>query len=131
MTLRGVFTAESEPGVFQAFCAGLGVMFTKSEKSKPWPGVCGNIFPPPGVVMCDEGRPKSRLFLGGGVEGGSMRVRVEGTAGEGDAARYSKRSAPSSPVFPPWVGFSVLIWWPGSPLLRMGGVIGGGGEDRT
>ena len=38
-----------------------------------------------GVVIIDDGNARS--FLGGGVEGGSIRVRVEGMAGDGEAAR--------------------------------------------
>jgi len=83
--LRGVRAAENPPGVFHCFCAGLGVMLTKSERSNGCPGVVGKRLPPPGVVIIDDGRARS--FLDGGVDGGSMRVRPEGTAGEGDAAR--------------------------------------------
>ncbi len=85
--LRGVFVAERETGVFHGFCAGLGVILTKSAKSNPCPGVLGNKLPPPGVVMWDEGSPKSRLIFVGGVDGGSILVRVDGMAGEGEAAR--------------------------------------------
>ena len=65
-------------------------MLTKSEKSKAWDGVFGppktesNPDPPPGVVIIDEGNAR---FLGGGVEGGCMRAREVGLAGEGDVAR--------------------------------------------
>ena len=81
-TLSGVL-ADKLTGVFHGFCAGLGVMFTKSEKSKPWPGVLGNMLLPPGVTMADEGRP---AFRWGGVEGGSILLRAP-TAGDGEAAR--------------------------------------------
>lgn len=75
-------------GVLHCFCAGLGVMWTKSEKSKLRPGVFGNGLPPPGVVIIDDGRA-SLVFLGGGVEGGSILLlfSLRGLAGEGDAAR--------------------------------------------
>ena len=42
----------------------------------------------------DDG--SASLFFGGGVEGGSIRF-LGGFAGDGDAARYRSRSAPSSP----------------------------------
>ncbi len=71
-------------GVFHGFCAGLGVMWTKSEKSKARPGVLGKGLPPPGVVIMDDG--KASLFLGGGVDGGSI-LFLGGLAGDGDAAR--------------------------------------------
>lgn len=63
-------------------------MWTKSEKSKAIPGVLGkNGFPPPGVVIIDDGRA-SLLLFGGGVEGGSIRpLRDCLTAGDGEAAR--------------------------------------------
>lgn len=87
VTLMGVLVPLTLTGVFQGFCAGLGVMLTKSAKSKAWLGVVGKRLPPPGVIIIDEGR-SSLLFFGGGVEGGSMRVLVDGlTAGDGDAAR--------------------------------------------
>lgn len=70
-------------GVFHGFCAGLGVILTKSEKSKAWPGVLGNRLPPPGVVIIEDGNAR---FFEGGVDGGSMRV-FTGLAGDGDAAR--------------------------------------------
>lgn len=73
-------------GVFHGFCAGLGVMLTKSAKSNPWLGVVGKRLPPPGVIIIDDGK-SSLLFFCGGVEGGSMRVLVERTAGDGEAAR--------------------------------------------
>lgn len=75
----------SDSGVFHGFCAGLGVMLTKSDMSNSWPGVVGIRLLPPGVVIIDEG--KARSFFGGGVEGGSIRVLVERIAGEGDCAR--------------------------------------------
>lgn len=71
-------------------------MLTKSAKSKPWPGVLGNGLPPPGVVIMAEGK-SSLLFLGGGVDGRSIRALCGFTAGDGEAARYSKRSAPLDP----------------------------------
>jgi hypothetical protein len=77
----------SVTGVFQGFCAGLGVMLTKSAKSNAWLGVVGNRLPPPGVIIIDEGR-SILLFFCGGVEGGSIRVLVDVlTAGDGEAAR--------------------------------------------
>lgn len=104
-------------------------MLTKSAKSKPCPGVLGNMLPPPGVVMCEEGKVISRLTLEGGVEGGSILVLVDGTAGDGEAARYSRRSAPSWPdltgsPLAPWS----LVRRLGNIRLRIGGVVGG--EDR-
>jgi hypothetical protein len=84
-TLSGV-RADRATGVFHGFCAGLGVILTNSDKSKAWPGVLGKRLPPPGVVIMDEGR-SSLLFFGGGVDGGSIRVRLDLTIGEGEAAR--------------------------------------------
>lgn len=80
--LEGVLTL-----LLKAVWAGLGVMLTKSENSKAWEGVLGLPKgsipePPPGVVIIDEGRAR---FLGGGVDGGSMRERD--CAGEGEVAR--------------------------------------------
>lgn len=54
--LRGVRVAERGTGVFHGFWAGLGVILTKSEKSKCWLGVLGNRLPPPGVVIIEDGR---------------------------------------------------------------------------
>jgi len=81
-------------GVFEKpFCAGDGVMFTKSAKSKFCEGVFGapkpeeNMFGvpnAPGVFITEDG---SAMFFGGGVEGGCMRRAVDGFAGEGDVAR--------------------------------------------
>lgn len=62
------------------------MILTKSAKSKPWPGVVGKRLPPPGVIIIDDGK-SSLLFFWGGVEGGSMRVLVFRTAGDGEAAR--------------------------------------------
>ncbi len=65
-------------------------MLTKSAKSKFWEGVFGANTPkmlpalPPGVVIIDEGKAG---FFGGGVEGGCIRARVVGFAGDGDVAR--------------------------------------------
>lgn len=85
-TLRGVFALLRPSGVFHGFCAGLGVMCTKSEKSKPIPGVLGlKRLPPPGVVIMDEGSA-SLIFFAGGVDGGSIRL-LGGLAGDGEAAR--------------------------------------------
>lgn len=123
--LRGVRAAEKPPGVFHCFWAGLGVMLTKSERSKGCPGVVGKRLPPPGVIIMDEGRARS--FFDGGVEGGSMRVRPEGKAGDGDAARYRRRSAPSSPDLLPVV-VAILLGRRFRFLLRIGGVRGG--DDR-
>lgn len=82
-------------------CAGLGVTLIKSEKQKLVPGVVGpNPRKPlpvvPGVI-CEDG---SGVDLQGGVEGGWMMVLASAGpfAGEGEVARYIKRSAPSSPV---------------------------------
>jgi hypothetical protein len=64
-------------------CAGLGVILTKSAKSKPCDGVAGApnmdrdpLYP--GVVIIDEG---SARFLGGGVDGGCIRALEAGFAG--------------------------------------------------
>lgn len=76
----------SGPGVLQGFWAGLGVILTKSAKSKPCPGVLVKGLPPPGVVIIEEGR-SSLLCFGGGVERCSIRARFVFTAGDGDAAR--------------------------------------------
>ena len=125
--LRGVLAVERATGVFQAFCAGLGVILTKSAKSNPCPGVLGKRLPPPGVVIMDDG--SSYLFFAGGVDGGSIRVLFDLTAGEGEAARYKSRSAPSSPVFPPLLAPSSLLRLDGNERPDIGGVRGG--EDRT
>jgi len=77
--------------------------------------------PPPGVFIMDEGNAG---FLGGGVEGGAIRVREVGLAGEGDVARNSSKSAPSSPSLP----FLSLFRRPPLPRLRMGGGVRGGEE---
>lgn len=60
--------------------------------------------------MTEDGRPND----GGGVVGGTIFVLDMAPAGEGDVARYIKRSAPSSPpcLVP---GFAI----------RRGGVRGG------
>lgn len=84
-TLKGVLARAT--GVFHGFCAGLGVMLTKSEKSNGCPGVAGNrrlLAAPPGVVIMEDGSPRS--LRGGGVDGGSI-LELFLTAGEGDAAR--------------------------------------------
>ena len=103
-------------------------MLTKSAKSKVWEGVFGAPNtprkpppPPPGVVIIDEG---SAGFLGGGVEGGCIRARAVGFAGEGDVARYNNKSAPSSPDFP----FLSLLRRPKLPRLRRGDGVRGGDE---
>lgn len=85
--LSGVLAPAS--GVFHGFCAGEGVMWTKSEKSKASPGVLGRKgLPPPGVVIIDDG--SANLFFGGGVDGGSillLLLPLGGFAGDGDAAK--------------------------------------------
>lgn len=125
-TLRGVLAVASDTGVFHGFCAGLGVMLTKSAKSKGWPGVAGNRLPPPGVVIIDDGRAS---FFCGGVDGGSMvRNLLDLTAGDGDAARYSNRSAPSSPDLVALGPALASGRRPSRPRLRIGGVLGG--DDR-
>jgi hypothetical protein len=65
------------------------------------------------------------MFFGGGVDGGWMRARDAGLAGEGDVARYRSRSAPSSPDLP---ALSLPLR-PKLPRLRPGGGVRGG-EDR-
>lgn len=87
-TVRGVLIVLGVLG--KPVCAGLGVMFTKSEKSKPWDGVLGppntdkRPLPPPGVFIMDEGKSS---FLGGGVEGGCIPALDVGFAGDGEVAR--------------------------------------------
>lgn len=80
--------ATTEP---KAPWAGDGVMLTKSAKLNPVWGVCGA--PPPGVFITEDGRAKD----GGGVVGGRIFVLDIAPAGEGDVAKYIKRSTPSSP----------------------------------
>jgi len=108
------------PGVaFHARWPGLGVILTKSAKSKFCPGVCG----PPNTegVIIEEG---SAMFFGGGVDGGCMRD-LGGFAGDGDVARNSSRSAPSSPDFPFLLS---LERRPKLPLLRFDVGVRGGDE---
>ncbi len=119
----GVLTEEKASGVFHGFCAGLGVILTKSEKSKDCPGVVGNRFPPPGVVIIDDGNAIS--FRGGGVDGGSIRVLDVDMAGEGEVAKYINKSAPSSPIFSFDAPFASLPRRTLTLRLRMGGVRGG------
>lgn len=81
-------------GVFEKpFCAGEGVIFTKSAKSKFCEGVLGAPNPDenilgvpkaPGVFIMDDGKA---MFFGGGVEGGCMRRLAVGLAGEGEVAK--------------------------------------------
>ena len=140
-TLTGVLVARAT-GVFQGICAGLGEMLTKSEKSKPWPGVVGKRFPPPGVTIIEDGRSRRPLpaLCWGGVLGISSSVEddccvardVDLTAGEGEAARYMRRSAPSSPDLP------LALLLPPASLVRrlrlrvcMGGVRGGDAARTT
>lgn len=108
-----------------AVCAGLGVMFTKSEKSNICEGVWGFPYngvrpPPPGVVIMEDG---SAMCLGGGVEGACIRPRDPNLTGEGDVARYNNRSAPSSDL-----PFFSLLRLPTDRLRAGGGVRGG--DDR-
>lgn len=112
-------------------------MLTKSEKSNGCPGVLGNRLPPPGVVIIEDGNARA-AFRGGGVEGGSMRdfaaadvILSLGWAGEGDCARYSRRSTPSWLAFP--LPLPAILTFLSLPrrlrlLWRMGGVEGG--EER-
>lgn len=54
--------------------------------------------PPPGVDIMEDGRG---VDLGGGVVGANTRALDEpGRAGEGEVARYIRRLASSSPVWP-------------------------------
>jgi hypothetical protein len=69
----------------------------------------------------DEGKAG---FLGGGVEGGAMRVRDVGLAGDGEVAKYSSKSAPSSPSLP----FLSLFRRLPLPRLRIGEGVRGGDE---
>ncbi len=64
-------------------------------------------------------------IFGGGVEGGCIRAREVGFAGDGEVARYSSRSAPSSPDLP----FFSLLRRPASARLRVGEGVRGG-DDR-
>jgi hypothetical protein len=76
------------------------VIFTKSAKLNPVDGVFGppkpaKKAPPLGVVIMDEGKAAVRE---GGVEGGYSCAFMAGLAGDGEVARKSSKSAPSSPV---------------------------------
>jgi hypothetical protein len=73
------------------------------------------------VFIMDEG---NAMFFGGGVEGGCMRRLAAGFAGDGDVARYRRRSAPSSAVL-----FGLTVRSFVKRLLAAGG--GVRGEDRT
>jgi len=96
---RGVLPGviPTPPGVrFQACCAGLGEMLRKAENSNPAvPGVMGWKLAQtaPGVDIMDEG---SCVVFASGVEGKVTLLAC--TAGEGDCARNSSRSAPSLPA---------------------------------
>lgn len=73
-------------------------MLTKSEKLKAdVEGVVGLKMEEkkPGVDIIDDG---SGVDFPGGVEGGYCSFLLPWTAGEGDAARYNNRSAPSLPA---------------------------------
>lgn len=123
-TVPGVLSVRGVLG--HARWPGLGVMLTKSAKSNPCEGVCGPLKadsrppPPPGVVIMEDGRARS-LFLGGGVDGGCIRVLADRFVGEGDVARNSSKSAPSSPDLP----FLSLMRRLKLPLLRTEGGVRG------
>lgn len=67
-------------GVFHGFCAGLGVILTKSARSNAGPGVVGKR--PLGVIMLlgsagvFSASVLLRITLLGGVDGGSIKVVV-------------------------------------------------------
>jgi hypothetical protein len=85
------------------------------------PKIESNPAPPPGVFIMDEGKAG---FFGGGVDGGAMRFRDAGLAGDGEVARKRSKSAPSSPSLP----FLSLLRRPPLPRLRIGGGVRGGDE---
>jgi len=87
--------------------------------------------PPPGVDIIDDGRG---VAFSGGVEGANTRVLDEpGFAGEGEVARYIKRLASSSPVWPSRAeGLKALLRRRADRATAGGGVRGArsGGEER-
>lgn len=84
------------------------MILIKSVKLKP---VCG-VWGAPGVFITDDGRADE---FDGGVVGVNFAFGIT-PAGEGDVARYIKRSAPRSPAG--------LFAFPGL-AIRLGGVRGG------
>ena len=108
-------------------CAGLGVMLTKSDKQKFVPGVFGpkprKPFPVVPGVMWEDGRGVD--FIGGVVGGWTMVLARDAPfAGDGEVARYMRRSAPSSPVF----GVRDQETWLIFLIRRSGGGVCGGDE---
>lgn len=70
-------------------------MLTNSAKLNCCPGVSNPAMKPPapGVDIIEDGRA---CVFEGGVEGAKILGFAPGFAGEGDVAKYSSRSAPSS-----------------------------------
>jgi hypothetical protein len=116
------------PGVrLNAPCAGLGVTLQKSAKLNAWPGVLkplNRLWLPPGVLIIDDG---SGAGFDGGVDGAMARFDAPfiAAAGDGEVARYSSRSAPSSPAAP-----SFLLRCR-RPRGRLGGGVRGGDPWKT
>lgn len=105
---------------------------TKSAKLKPVPGVWRRSKPrearPPGVDIMDEGRG---VCFEGGVEGGNIGVLVTRIAGEGEAARKRRRSAPSLPpvVWEDWGELSKGLLRRRAERARAGDGVRGGEDD--
>ncbi len=71
---------------------------TKSAKLKGMPGVVGPKPSKPASSNVDIIEEGSVVAFSGSVDGGNIRAFIPEEAGEGDAARRMRRSAPSSPV---------------------------------
>ena len=129
LAASGVFAAVGVRD--QGPCPGLGVTLTKSAKLKPAHGVLRSKprkARPPGVDIMDEG---SGVCFVGRVEGGNIGVLVTRIAGDGEAARKRRRSAPSFPpfVWEDWGELSKALLRRRAERARSGGGVRGGEED--